>query len=127
MTAATVTETAQQEVEKEGFALRLTALLILDAVFLIGILEILRRRYRSYRAGPREIGPKRIPARVRAGPAAGASSDRLPAVVTPAGSQLAVVREAVARRRARAAVAVIACASSALLVYLIVNPSILGG
>jgi hypothetical protein len=38
-----------------------------------------------------------------------------------------VTREAVARRRARAAVAVVACASSALLVYLIVNPSILGG
>jgi hypothetical protein len=37
------------------------------------------------------------------------------------------MREAVARRRARAAVAVVACASSALLVYLIVNPSILGG
>ena len=125
-TAAAVTETAQHEVEQEGFALRLTALLILDALFLIGIFEILRRRYRSYRAGPREVGPKRIPARVRAAPAAGPSSDRLPAVVSP-GSQLALVREAVGRRRTRAAVAVIACASSALLAYLIVNPSILGG
>jgi hypothetical protein len=37
------------------------------------------------------------------------------------------MRESLGRRRARAAVAVIACASSALLVYLIVNPSILGG
>ena len=126
-TAAAVTETAQHEVEQEGFALRLTALLILDALFLIGIFEILRRRYRSYRAGPREVGPRRIPARVRAAPAAGPSSDRLPAVVSPPGSQLALVREAVGRRRTRAAVAVIACASSALLAYLIVNPSILGG
>jgi 2-oxoglutarate dehydrogenase E2 component (dihydrolipoamide succinyltransferase) len=127
VTAAAITETAQREVEQEGFALRLTALLILDAVFLIGIFEILRRRYRSYRAGPREIGPKRIPARARPGPAAGPSSDRLPAIVSGPGTQLAVTREAVARRRARAAVAVVACASSALLVYLIVNPSILGG
>ena len=107
-TTAAATAGAQAEVVGEDRSLLWLVALILNTVLLLGVFGILGRRHRTNRERARRVGPRRIPARVGGGPSADAGSGRLPTATYPAGDQVAVMRNAIGRRRARAAVA-IAC------------------
>jgi hypothetical protein len=85
---------ANRDVEEEGSALRITAILVLVVALLVGVLEVLRRRRPPSDRAPTRPRPEAIAAR---------------------------------RRHVRAAVTVLACCSGAVFVYLIVNPSVIGG